>query len=328
MAGGIVLAVSEPPSHLRAMAAYELEVTVQNRTARLPVIDLHIDGSLASGGHLLDTMAENVVSLLIPGAEAVRRWAFIIRNRAPLRIGPFRATVQLPGSFVKAVATFDQQSVVPIFPTTYRLQLIVKELLAGKRLAVGRMTQLPSGIEVFVGAREYRPGDNPKLIHRVLSLRAPNYPLELYVREYEDPSEDDVSIILDTTRPDPAVEALHRYRFEKAISFAAALCRTLATQKYKVRFLCQRAPDQIFEHWLRPLDTDIFALESVLATLDLTGDRQTILQTLVKETRRRGRAVIFISLREHAEEVLQAKLPIVSVTPNLIPVFTREVVWR
>lgn len=328
MARQLAFELAEAPVLLRAMSAGDVSVRVWNQGRFLPVFDLRLDGALASGGHALVTMAENAVPVLAPGEDAARRWVVIVRNRAPLRIGPFRASVELPGSLVRAVAVFGMQKTVPVLPALYHLRPIVNQLLAGRRLAAGRLAQVPAGLESYVGARDYRPGDNPKLIHRVLSLRARNYPYELYVREYEDPTEDDVSVVLDTTRPTSTEAALHRYRFEKAVAFTAALCRTLTARKLKVRFLCQRGPGPVVELRLRPLDSDLYTLETMLGGLDMAGDRTTILRTLVAETRRRGPAVIFVSLREQAEEAQQRQLPIVSITPNLVPVFTREVVWR
>jgi uncharacterized protein (DUF58 family) len=328
MARQLAFELVETPSLLRAMLAGDVSVRVRNQARFLPVFDLRLDGALAAGVHGLDSMAENAVPILAAGEEAARRWVVIVRSRAPLRIGPFRAVVELPGSIFRAVAVFDVQKTVAVLPALYHLRPIVTELLAGRRLAAGRLAQVPAGLESYIGAREYRPGDNPKLIHRVLSLRARNYPYELYVREYEDPTEDDVSVVLDTTRPAPAEEALLRYRFEKAVAFTAALCRTLTGHKLKVRFLCQRGPGVVVELRLRPLDTDLNALETMLGGLEMAGDRETILRTLVAETKRRGPAVIFVSLHDRAEEAQQRRLPIVSITPNLVPVFTREVVWR
>jgi uncharacterized protein (DUF58 family) len=328
MAWQLAFELADAPPRMRAMSAGDVSVRVWNHGRFLPIFDLRLDGALAAGGHRLNTMAENAVPVLAPGEETARRWVVILRSRAPLQIGPFRAIVALPGSLVRAVAVFGVQKTVPVLPALYHLRPVVNELLAGRRLAVGRLAQVPAGLESYVGAREYRPGDNPKLIHRVLSLRARNYPYELYVREYEDPTEDDVSVVLDTTRPAPGEEALHSYRFEKAVAFTAALCRVLTAHKLKVRFLCQRGPGPVVEMHLRPLDTDLDTLETVLGALAMAGDRKTVLRTLVAETRRRGPAVIFVSLREQAEEAVQRQLPIVSITPNLVPVLTRDVVWR
>ncbi|MBV8643080.1 MAG: DUF58 domain-containing protein [Candidatus Eremiobacteraeota bacterium] len=326
-AHALELAVGGLSGGARAMAMWPFALTVRNRTRVVPAIGVLFDASLASGPFTLPTSSAHALDALAPGASATRRWNVIVRNRAPLQLGPFRVTVAVPGSAFDATAVFDTIHPVPILPAVYQLEPTVTSLLAGRHLAVGRLAHVPVATEEFIGAREYRPGDNPKLIHRVLSLRAPEYPLELYVREFEDPSEDDVSVVLDTTAPPDDLVALHRYRFEKAIAFTAALCRTLAGRRFKVRFLCQRGPGDVVEQRLRPVDLDMDKLEKVLAGLQLAGDRGTIAGMLVGEVRRRGAAVIFVSLREHEEET-ERQLPIVSVTPNVVPVFTHEVVWR
>ena len=128
------------------------------------------------------------------------------------------------------------------------------------RCAEDDSSPLPAAIEEYVGAREYRHGDAPKLIHRVLSLRARD-PDQFYVREFQDPSRDDLSVVLDTSPPLEGDDALHRYRLEKAICFVAALCRTFAARRLTVRFVCQRGARDVLTLRLRPLDVDLDRLE-------------------------------------------------------------------
>ncbi|MFN2461721.1 MAG: DUF58 domain-containing protein [Candidatus Velthaea sp.] len=241
-------------------------------------------------------------------------------------MGPFRAAVELPGSAIRATAIFGRTYVVTVLPAVYHLQPFVDVLLAGRHVARGRFQPAPAAIEEFVGAREYRQGDSPKLIHRVLSLRARD-PGQLYVREFKDPSCDDVSLVLDTSPPLDGDNALHRYRFEKAICFVSALCRTFAARRLTVRFICQRGARDILTLRLRPLDVDLDRLEGELAQLDLAGDRATVGRAVRGEVRRHGAGVIFVSLRS-GEQVELQRLPIVTLTPDHVPLFTREVVWQ
>ncbi|MBV8355263.1 MAG: hypothetical protein JO101_08090, partial [Candidatus Eremiobacteraeota bacterium] len=50
-------------------------------------------------------------------------------------------------------------------------------------------------------------------------------------------------------------------------------------------------------------------------------------RVLFREVRHHGAAVVFISLRPR-EQVEQYRVPILTLTPDHIPVFTREVVWQ
>jgi uncharacterized protein (DUF58 family) len=241
-----------------------------------------------------------------------------------LFVGPFRAAVELPGSAIRATAVFDKIYAVTVLPAVYHLQPFVDALLAGRHVAGGRFQKLPAAIEEYVGAREYRHGDSPKLIHRVLSLRTRD-PDQFYVREFQDPSRDDLSLVLDTAPPLDGDAALHRYRLEKAICFVSALCRTFAARRLTVRFVCQRSARDVVTLRLRPLNADLDRLDRELAELELTGDRATLGRVLLDEVRRHGAAVVFVSLRPR-EQVEQQRLPMVTLTPDHVPVFTREVV--
>jgi len=193
-------------------------------------------------------------------------------------------------------------------------------------MAAGRFQKVPTAIEEYVGAREYRPGDSPKLIHRVLSLRTRDAN-EFYVREFQDPSRDDLCVVLDTAPPLDGDRSLHRYRLEKAICFVSALCRTFAARRLALRFVYQSGERQVAALRLRPLDLDLDRLDTQLAQIQLRGDRTTIESALRDEVRRHGSAVIFLSLRR-GESVEHQRLPIVTLTPDHVPVFTREVVTQ
>jgi uncharacterized protein (DUF58 family) len=66
----------------------------------------------------------------------------------------------------------------------------------------------------FHGLRPYRPGDNRRLIHWRSSARRG----EIMMREFEDPPEDDLTLVVEATRPPGAEAAL-----ERLISLAATI---------------------------------------------------------------------------------------------------------
>jgi uncharacterized protein (DUF58 family) len=76
----------------------------------------------------------------------------------------------------------------------------------------------PAAQLVFHGLRLYRPGDSPRLIHWRTSARLG----EPMVREFEDPPENDLTLVVEARRPDhdPQAEAA----FERLISLAATIC--------------------------------------------------------------------------------------------------------
>ncbi len=314
------------PSRTRAMGSFRLGLTLVHGGRGFPAIGVLTNAGFSAAGVVLDSGPWAEIPIVESGRAATSRWDVLAKQRGTLLVGPFRAAVELPGSAIRATALFDRIYAVTVLPAIYHLQPFVDTLLAGRHVAVGRFQTLPVATEEYVGAREYRPGDSPKLIHRVLSLRARD-PNQFYVREFQDPSRDDLSVVLDTAPPLDGDEALHRYRLEKAICFVAALCRTFAARRLSVRFVCQRGPRDVMTLRLRSLNADLDRLELELARLDLAGDRATLGRVLVDEVRRHGSAVIFVSLRPR-ELVEQQRLPMVTLTPDHVPVFTREVVWQ
>ncbi len=314
------------PARTRAMGSFRLVLTLAHGGRAFPAVGVSTNAAFSIGGVALESGPWAEIPLVEAGRGATSRWEVMVKRRGTLFVGPFRAAVELPGSAIRATAVFDRTYAVTVLPATYELQPFVDALLAGRHAGAGRFQTFPAAVEEYVGVREYRPGDSPKNIHRILSLRARDA-RQFYVREFEDPSRDDLSLVLDTAPPLDGDDTLRRYRFEKAICFAIALCRTFVARRLTVRFVCQRGPHDVVTLRLRPVNADLDRLEVELMHLDLAGDRGTIGRILLDEVRRHGAAVIFVSLRPR-ENVDQQRLPVLTLTPNHVPVFTREVVWQ
>jgi uncharacterized protein (DUF58 family) len=312
------------PARTRALSILRLRFTIAFDGIGFPAIGVFTNARFSMSGDAIDAGPWAEIPILSGRLAGTSQWDVTTNRRGMLFVGPFRAAVELPGSAVRVTAVFDTKHAVTVLPATYQLQPFVDALLAGRHAAAGRFEKLPTAIEEYVGVREYRPGDSPKLIHRVLSLRTRD-PSQFFVREFQDPTREDLSLVLDTAPPLDGDEELHRYRLEKAICFVYALCRTFAARRLTVRFICQYGSRDVLALRLRPLDADLDGLQLLLSTLELRGDRAVIGRALVDEVRRHGTAVIFVSLRQR-EQVEQQRLPMVTLTPDHVPVFTREVV--
>ena len=313
------------PTRIRAMGTFRLSLTLSLHRQLFPAIGVMTKAKFSIGDVALDLGPWADIPNLTVRRAATTQWDVFIKKRGTLFVGPFSAAVELPGSLVRATAVFEETHAVTVLPAEYQLHPFVDTLLSGRHIAVGRYQKIPVATEEYVGAREYRPGDNPKLIHRILSLRKFD-PNEFYVREFQDPSREDLCIVLDTAAPLDGDETAHRYRLEKAVSFVSALCRMFAARRLTVRFIAQRGMRDVMALRLHPLDVDLDRLERELAHVEMGGDRSTIGRLLINEVRRFGAAVIFVSLRPR-EGMEQQRLPIVTLTPDHVPVFTREVVW-
>jgi uncharacterized protein (DUF58 family) len=315
------------PARLRAMGSFRLGLTLTLYGRNIfPALGVLTNAKLSTPDVEIESGPWDEIPILEAGRAATSSWDVFVKARGLLFVGPFRAAVELPGSAARATAIFEGTRTAVVLPASYQLQPFVDALLSGRHVAAGRFQKLPTATEEYIGAREYRPGDSPKLIHRVLSLRARD-PNQFYVREFQDPSREDLCVVLDTASPLDGDKALHRYRLEKAISFVAALCRMFASRRLTVRFVYQRGARDVAALRLRPTDVDLDRLEMELIRVDLTGDRPALGRVLVGEVQRFGGAVIFVSLRPR-EPVEQQRLPMLTLTPDHIPVFTREVVGQ
>jgi uncharacterized protein (DUF58 family) len=192
------------------------------------------------------------------------------------------------------------------------------QLLAGRKRATGRLPSKPAAMEEFFGVREYRPGDNPRNVSLALSMRMPDYPWQLVVREFENPSDDEVCVVLDTAAPTPDEEdsVLVRYRFEKSISFAVALCRQLCELKHRVRFLACQDSGELVEIRLTMPSRDVPALERKLARFKTIQDPQASIRLLKKQSEASDAIVLFVSLREGLGERIRNQDLTLCLTPE------------
>lgn len=325
LAGAHAVRVDEVdvPARTRALSTFRLKATLALRERAFPAIGVLTNARFATTGAVMEDGPWAELPIIESRRAAMAQWDVTTNQRGMLFVGPFRAAVELPGSALRATAVFDTKHAVTVLPALYHLQPFVDALLAGRHASVGRFEKRPTAIEEYVGVREYRPGDSPKLIHRVLSLRtrAPN---EFFVREFRDPTREDVSIVLDTAAPLEGDDALRQYRLEKAVCFVYALCRTFAARRLTVRFIHQRSLRDVTMLRILPRDADLDRLQTELAKVELKGDRTTLRRVLLDEVRRHGAAVIFISLRSR-EQIEVQRFPMVTLSPEHIPVFTSEV---
>ena len=318
------IAGMEIPARMHALGSFRLRFTLTLGHHPFPAIGLLLNARFSNDDVTIEDGPWTEIPIIEAGRAATAQWDVFAKQRGMLYVGPFRAAIELPGSLIRATAIFEVKRAVKVLPAIYQLQPFVDAMLAGRHVAAGRFQKVPTAVEEYVGAREYRPGDSPKLIHRVLSLRTKN-PYEFYVREFADPSREDVALVLDTAAPPDGDDALRRYRLEKAISFVAALCRTFAARRLSVRFVYLRSPREVVALRLRPMDADIDRLELQLMHVHMIGDRSTLGGVLHDEVRRHGAAVILVSLRSQ-EPTEQQRLPILTLTPDHLPIFTRQVV--
>ena len=166
--------------------------------------------------------------------------ALRVARDAPVRV---RYQVRLKQRGLIRITELELSTRFPFGLFEYRLVVPVEsEILAYPRIGVFRDEPLPGsrfsrlmtstetvndkGQEEFRNLREYRPGDNPRLI----AWRATAKHGELMVKELEDDLTKRVTIFLET-RLEPGARNLDRLRLERTISFAATLIQRLARRR-------------------------------------------------------------------------------------------------
>jgi uncharacterized protein (DUF58 family) len=146
-------------------------------------------------------------------------------QRGLYRLGPARVSTRFPfGLLVRSIKIGECDSLY-VYP---RLGRLTRQWLARHRRALSgsdRRQSRPGPEGDFYGVREWHAGDNMKLIHWRGSARTG----KLVVRQFEQPHNRDVAIILDIPLPDKYADK-HLQTIETAISFAATALTDLCRQ--------------------------------------------------------------------------------------------------
>lgn len=317
--------LTEPPVDFHALSSFPLRLRLVNAQRRWPALFLRSFVQVRGGGRLLPS-PPFLTPQLGPRQSAEFDWSITACARGDHEICDLQVSSRFPGSLIVREQRFALEHRMLALPAIYRLHDRALHLLIGRRHATGRAHANPDAMEDFIGVRPYRPGDSPRHIHLITSLRMPDFPMELAVREFEDPSDDDVCVVLDTGIAD---DEQHRdvllYRHEKSLSFCAALCRLLCLRKYRVRFRCLDANGQISDLLLQHPVKDLARLDARLARLQHTTNRPAIWRLLERQAGSSQSTVLFISLRELAEEDRHPRLAVLSITPDWQLSLIREV---
>jgi uncharacterized protein (DUF58 family) len=303
----ILLEAPDWPDEPRAGASFRVRARIVNAGRKMPNLYLKIGWRVDVQGAWCDVSAHRL-RLLAPAGEVELLWELRPGRRGTHYIDSILATVIFPGSLAKVVHTFDQpvkyrarhvkggrsggwetsvhfrRARLIVLPTLYRLQPWTLDILAGRRAQSARTRSHSTGLTEFVGVRNYRAGDNPRLVHWALSFRLAGFPGNLVTREFEDPLEDDVCLILETATEKNS-ESL-----ESALCFALALCRLLLEHQFHVRFLAYDGASGLIDCALGEHRNDMHRLESELADLAAAPGKRS--EPLVRELAYRTRSTI------------------------------------
>jgi uncharacterized protein (DUF58 family) len=164
-------------------------------------------------------------SCIPAGEERTGTYRGRLVERGRYRLGPMRISTRFPfGLFCRKI-TIGQSETLYVYP---RLGRLTRSWLARRRTALAgadRRQRRPGPEGDFYGVREWRRGDSLRLIHWRSSARAG----KLVARQFEQPHNRDVAILLDLWLPEKPSDA-QRDNVELAISFTATVLTDLCRQ--------------------------------------------------------------------------------------------------
>ncbi len=310
-----------------AQSRVPVRIRLENPSSRWPLLFLTAEILATCDNHLLRSPKKFLGMLPIRSAGEFE-WHITARKRGPCQLHGLEAGTSFPGSLIKRDFFFAFDLPLLALPTVYRLSPQADRILQGHRSAISHQPSTPSAMEEFVGVRDYRPGDNPRNVSIALSLRMPDYPWQLVVREFQDPTDTTVCVVLDTSvPPGNSTEALiMQYRLEKSISFAVSLCRRLCEKKHTVRFMAFQPGEQTVNLLLKHPAQDIPKLERKLARLVPTHDPEAARRITARQERNSDAIVLLVALTDHEPNPLSRNEAVLTISPEWQASLVTEVV--
>jgi uncharacterized protein (DUF58 family) len=215
------------PTNVCAGDTLSVGMHLSNPRPRLGCWDVVVEEQIRRIGNGRPHEAPLTPSVFFPYVRAGQRCQASYRGRLLKRgtyqFGPLRVSTRFPfGLFARTIVVQNTQTCV-VLPRLGRLtrgwETRRREACAG----ADRRGGSPGPEGDFYGVREWRHGDQLRLIHWRGSARLDT----LVVRQFERPRNRDVALLLDLWEPQPAEEA-HRENVELAVSFAATVLTDLS----------------------------------------------------------------------------------------------------
>ena len=290
--GGLRIALEELPARLRAYETFRLGVRLTNLQPLIPNLFASVTARWEAPSGALETPPA-FIGAILPGRTASVSWRVVARQRGWLTLSRLRVAIQFPGSLFTRVHVVDPAVRMRVLPLVYRLDRSLLSEISGRiHSAAGRTHATPAAWEEFVGVRPYRPGDNPRSVHLPLSVRMAGFPADLVVREFEDPSQEDVWVALEPGIEGESPDAF-AFDYERAISFAASVCRMLVRNGLRIRFITTSA-DRAVTLEAGERRTDLHRVETVLSELRPSEQHKLFRELLSRASRESRERTVFL----------------------------------
>ncbi len=219
----VSLQLSNTRSHFGSWA-----ITVEEQIQREPgAPGLHQTYNYQHYRHNHDKpISTRVLFPYIPaGEERTGTYRGRLVERGRYRLGPMRISTRFPFGLFSRKLTIGQSETIYVYP---RLGRLTRRWLARHRQALAgadRRQRRPGPEGDFYGVREWHSGDSLRLMHWRSSARTGKF----VVRQFEQPHNRDVAVLLDLWLPEQPTDVQHE-NVELAISFAATVLADLCRQ--------------------------------------------------------------------------------------------------
>ena len=244
-----------------------------------------------------------LIARVPPRGERSARYQVTLMQRGRYRLGPVYAGSRFPLGIVERGLVFDLPGEILVAPRLGRLTpRWQREHGLADELVHRPNTKAGFFEDEFHRIREYRPGDNPRLIHWRSSARQN----ELMVREFHQSRNQSLIVLLDLWLPEsPKLEDADRV--ELAVSFAATVCHGQMRQSRDANLFVASAGDRVLEWSGKSSSASLESIMQFFARIQAGPKPQ--LDRLVDsaiQQRGLGTRIVIISTRPRQNGRLQA----------------------
>lgn len=283
------------PQRVMAGDLFSVSLTLENRKSWLTVWLMTVHDSITRGDSWLKP---EILFVRVPsGSQRQGHYQLKLPDRGRYQFGPLHVTSRFPLGLVQRGTRLDLIDQISVYPRVGYLKSEWRKLLA-------RSTELVHDVPTVRGpnndemsrVREYRLGDEPRMIHWKTTARMN----ELMVCEYEESRDRHLLLIIDAWSP-PAPLANQLEDFERGLRFAITVCmdqlRNNRESSLVVKFAAR--PSEIWQGDLGEMHVDRL-LETFAALEPTSAVDLSELFTGLDESMTRHRRLVVLSLRPEA----------------------------
>lgn len=215
-----------------------IKYTVRNTKRYLPIFSLKIAEIFDEDKVLV--IPRVYVPYIKPGGWVRFHIYCTPTQRGKLTCHGTRIGTKYPFGLLTRFNTISKPFTATIYPALGKMKINIISSKRSSDFFAGAMQSMSKGTSnEFYALREYRPGDNPKLIHWKRSAQMGT----LLVRQMTQFSPLRLTVILDTFTPEHT--SRKEQSFEQAVSFTATLLCQALESGYKSALICNSNPAKI-----------------------------------------------------------------------------------